>query len=134
MATLAKAKPDEIEAAFAALPSPPGWRVLRAPEVGSAMIRARAGGTGPAFNFGDITMTRCVVELNDGGPPGYAHVVGRNRRHAEIAAVFDAMLQLGDPIARDIVDHLAIRQSERAALAAAVAAASKVQFAVLARG
>ena len=39
-----------------------------------------------------MTVTRCAVELDD-GTLGHAYVGGRDRRHAELAAVFDALLQ-----------------------------------------
>ena len=39
-----------------------------------AMVRARAGGTGRAFNLGEMTMTRCTLRTDDG--PG-RHVLCR---------------------------------------------------------
>uniref|UniRef100_UPI0016890F4D phosphonate C-P lyase system protein PhnG n=1 Tax=unclassified Calothrix TaxID=2619626 RepID=UPI0016890F4D len=43
----------------------PEYSFLRSPEIGLAMVRGRAGGTGEAFNLGEITMTRCVVQLEN---------------------------------------------------------------------
>ena len=62
------------------------------PEVGLVMVRGRAGGTGMRFNLGELPVTRCSVRL-DVGAVGHAWVGGRDLRHAELAAVFDALLQ-----------------------------------------
>src|ERR671918_1602284 len=92
MSVLALASTEELEDAWRRVPARPVHRVLRPAEIGLAMVRARAGGTGTRFNLGEITVTRCSVELPD-GTVGHAYVGGRRRRHAELAAVLDAMLQ-----------------------------------------
>jgi alpha-D-ribose 1-methylphosphonate 5-triphosphate synthase subunit PhnG len=58
------------------------------------MVRGRAGGTGEQFNLGEMTITRCAVRLAGAGITGFAYVAGHDRRHAELAAVFDALLQV----------------------------------------
>jgi alpha-D-ribose 1-methylphosphonate 5-triphosphate synthase subunit PhnG len=65
---------------------------LRKPETGLMMVRARAGGTGARFNFGEMTVTRCALRLA-GGAAGVAYVQGRSKRRAELAALADALLQ-----------------------------------------
>lgn len=65
---------------------------IRNPEVGMVMMRGRAGGSGQAFNVGEVSVTRCVVKL-ESGEMGYSYVLGRNLLHAEIAAVLDGLLQ-----------------------------------------
>ena len=60
------------------------------------MVRGRAGGGGAPFNLGEMTVTRCTVRT-DSGQVGHAYVAGRDARQAELAAVFDALLQ--DPLA-----------------------------------
>lgn len=65
---------------------------LRRPETGLMMVRARAGGTGERFNFGEMTVTRCALRLQ-GGQGGVAYVQGRSHRKAELAALADALLQ-----------------------------------------
>jgi alpha-D-ribose 1-methylphosphonate 5-triphosphate synthase subunit PhnG len=136
MSVLALASTEELEAAWRRLPAPPGHRVLRPAEVGLVMVRARAGGTGTRFNLGEMTVTRCSVELPD-GTVGHAYVGGRRRRHAELAAVLDALLQ--DPRRRpelevDIVAPLARAQAERRRAVVARSAPTRVDFFTMVRG
>lgn len=65
---------------------------IRSPEVGMVMMRGRAGGSGQAFNVGEVAVTRCVVKLAS-GEMGYSYVLGRDLKSAEIAAVMDGLLQ-----------------------------------------
>lgn len=96
MSVLAKAGVAELEqrmpAIRAALGELPAYRLIRRPEIGMAMVRARAGGTGRAFNLGEMTMTRCTLRTED-GQVGSAYVAGRSQRQAELAALIDALLQ-----------------------------------------
>lgn len=92
MSVLARADLSDLETYWQTLPHRPTFRHLRKPEIGMAMVRGRAGGTGSPFNLGEITLTRCVVEL-DGGVQGFGYVTGRSRRHSELAALFDGMMQ-----------------------------------------
>src|SRR3546814_13335615 len=61
------------------------------------MVRARDGGTGEQFNLGQMTVTRCALKLAGGDATpscvGLGYVQGRSKRPAELAAVFDALLQ-----------------------------------------
>lgn len=139
MAVLAKARPDEIEAAWDAVEPKPDYVFLRRPEPGLMMVQARAGGTGARFNAGEMTVTRCAVRCDDTahGVTGFAWVAGRNRRHAELAAVLDALLQM--PARRDTVEQAAIAplrdaQAARRDDAARKAAATKVEFFTMVRG
>ncbi len=136
MSVLAKAESDELETVWTELGRVPDYRVLRGPEVGLVMVRGRAGGTGARFNLGEMTVTRCTVELADGAV-GHAYVRGRRRRHAEIAAVVDALLQ--DPTVRArvgerVVERLAAEQAARRRTAEARSAATRVDFLTLVRG
>src|SRR5690349_8467030 len=106
MAVLAKTPRDALERAWDALPERPSYRVVRSPDIGLVMVRGRIGGTGAPFKLGEMTATRCVVELDSGGAPGFAYVVGREPRKAELAAAFDAMLQGGDGAASAAVAAL----------------------------
>ena len=113
----------------------PGHRYIRRPHTGLVMVRGRVGGSGAPFNLGEMTVTRCVVQLDD-GRTGYSYVAGRRHRHAELAALADAHLQ-GDShetwMTRLIVP-LEAQQREARAARAARAAATKVEFATLVRG
>jgi len=140
LAVLAKASLPELEEAWAALPDPPRWRLLRPTEAGLALVRGRIGGSGRKFNLGEMTMTRAAVQLVvEGGPAviGFGHVAGRQLRRAELVALFDALLQVPSryaAIAAAVVAPLAARQqAARAALAAKVAP-SKVEFLTVVRG
>jgi alpha-D-ribose 1-methylphosphonate 5-triphosphate synthase subunit PhnG len=93
------------------------------------------GGSGDAFNLGEMTVTRAAVRLS-GGETGLAYVAGRDRRKAEIAAAVDAMMQSAElrPAAeRGVVDPLARAQAERRTAAARKAAATKVDFFTMVR-
>ena len=127
MSVLARAGAASLEAGLAPLPV---WTRVRGPETGLTMVRGRAGGSGPAFNLGEMTVTRCTVRL-ESGLAGHAYVVGRDERHAELAAVADALLQ--DPARRAVLRETLIATLEaqevaRRAEAAEKAAATKVEF------
>lgn len=92
MRVLARAGAARLAEAMATLESPPLFEHIRAPEVGMVLVRGRAGGDGQRFNLGEMTMTRCSVALPDGFV-GHGYVAGRDKAHAELAAVFDALLQ-----------------------------------------
>ncbi len=136
LSVLAKASPVELERLWRALPAAPTWQPLRAPETGMVMVRGRAGGTGRRFNLGEMTVTRSAVRLDDGAT-GFGYVAGRDHRHAERAAVVDALMQ--DSARRAAIEAAIIgplEASHRAAKQAAgrKAAATKVDFLTLVRG
>lgn len=135
MSVLAKAPAHRLAAYWDALPDRPAHRTLRPAERGLVMVRGRAGGTGQKFNLGEATVTRCSVAV--GEHVGHAYVAGRDLRHAELAALSDALLQ--DPAWHDRLQAELIRplasESERAAAErAAKVAATKVDFFTLVRG
>ena len=134
MGVLAKAMPVELERAWAELPHAPTYSFLRKPETGLAMTRGRIGGNGDPFNLGEMTLTRCAVRLGTNGPTGIAYVAGRNARHAELAAGFDALLQSdARPSIAPVIERLAAAQAERQRQAQAASAATKVDFFTLVR-
>lgn len=110
-------------------------RFIRPAQVGMVMVRGRMGGSGAPFNLGEMTVTRCVVQLVD-GRSGHSYVAGRSKRHAELAALADAHLQGadGEEWRRRIVDPLERQQAEQARSAAALTATTKVDFTTLVRG
>lgn len=136
MSALAQADPAAVAAAWEALDRRPGYRLLRPPETGLVMVKGRAGGTGAPFNLGEMTVTRCSVEL-EGGRVGHAYVAGRNGRHAETAAVLDALLQdearRTDLVAR-VVEPLVRAREARRRESGARAATTRVEFFTLVRG
>lgn len=70
---------------------------LRPAETGLMMMQGRAGGTGQRFNLGEVSLTRCVLKpdahLTRCQQVGVAYVMGSSHRHAQLAAVADALLQ-----------------------------------------
>jgi alpha-D-ribose 1-methylphosphonate 5-triphosphate synthase subunit PhnG len=136
MGVLAKASPGEIAAAWERLPEKPAYGFLRKPETGLVMVRGRMGGDGSPFNLGEMTVTRCSVRLGD-GTVGHAYIAGRDRAHAERAAVLDAlMLQAArrPSIEDGVIGPLSRAQGERREAASRKAAATKVDFFTLVRG
>ena len=132
MAVLARAEAIEVEARLTET-LPPHTR-LRGPEVGSAMVRGRAGGTGATFNLGEMTVTRCTVR-DEAGRIGHAVVAGRNPLRAELAAALDAALQdpaRQDGLLRAVIAPLHAAQQAARAATAGKAAATCVQFFTLA--
>lgn len=110
--------------------------VLRAPEAGLVMLRGRMGATGAAFNFGEMTVTRCAIRLK-GGTEGHAYVMGRNAAHARLAAVCDALLQTPDhaeDVKARVIGPLEAHLMQSQIEAAGKAAATKVDFFTMVRG
>ena len=108
---------------------------LRQPEIGSVMVRGRAGGTGTAFNLGEVTVTRCSLRLAC-GTVGHGHVQGRRRADAEAAALVDALLQTGraDKVRAAVLEPLRSEEERRCGQRASKAAATKVEFFTMVRG
>jgi len=135
MSVLALASLDELESRWREVAAPP-HRMLRRPETGLVMVRGRAGGTGVRFNVGEVTVTRCAVEL-EGGAVGVAYVRGRDQRHAELAALLDALLQDQERrpgLEQAVVEPLAAAQAARRRAAAERVAPSRVEFFTMVRG
>lgn len=111
-------------------------KVIRAPEIGLTQVRARMGGTGAQFNVGDVTMTRCVVQIN-AREYGHSYVLGRDKKHALIAAKLDALLQNQDcyePIYSKVISPLTQLLKAQQQAKQAASAATKVDFFTLVRG
>lgn len=136
MAVLAKSQSRDLASKWETLEDIPPYRFLKEPETGLVMVQARAGGRGSRFNFGEITMTKCIVELED-GTAGHAYVAGSDTAHAEMAAVLDALLQMPENQARllaEIVHPLERDLTDRKLAAQSKTAATRVDFFTLVRG
>ena len=136
LGVLAKARPEELEAAFCDLGDLPDCIMLRRPEIGLVMARGRAGGSGQRFNLGEIPVTRCAVQ-SPTGHIGHGYVQGRNKRHAELAAIMDALLQDEERQAvllAKVVDPLSELADERKAAVRRKAEATRVEFFTMVRG
>ena len=138
---LSKASPKSLEAAWDQTGDTRPFHQLRAPETGLGMVRGRADGTGQAFNLGETTITRCVLKASDsasgGEIMGIGYVVGRDKRHAELIARFDAVFQdsaMNDDDRDRILAPLAKERLDLVSTASAKTATTKVDFFTLVRG
>lgn len=136
MGVLARAETGQLERALGELDASLDYTHLRQPEVGMAMVRGRADARGARFNLGEMTIARCSVRLTD-GVVGHGYVSGRDRRHAELAAVFDALLQTphhGPALLETVIDPLHEMQTKQRRDIAAKTAATRVNFFTMVRG
>lgn len=136
MAALASASPEDLATALNALSPLPSHEMVRAPEIGLVMVRGRMGGTGAPFNLGEVTVTRCVVRLEN-GVAGSSYVMGRSKQKALHAALVDALWQMPDmtgKVEEAIVAPLAARAAAADATVRAETAATKVDFFTMVRG
>jgi len=141
MAALALADEKTLEAEAARLFGSFSYTFLRRPEAGLVMLEGRAGNSGQRFNLGEMLITRCVVRLetqdSDAVTEGYAFIQGSRLRHAELAAVFDALLQLeewAEPLDRLLIEPLMAERAEQLRKRAEETARTKVDFFTLVRG
>lgn len=135
MGLLAKAPEGRVAALLDAALARPAFTWLRAPEIGSTMVRGRAGGTGAPFNLGEVTVTRCALTL-DTGEVGHAYIQGRRKADAEAAALVDALMQTAaaPDLHVQVLDVIATELEAAKAARAAKAAATKVDFFTMVRG
>lgn len=140
MAVLARSNSTHLGNAWKALTPQPSYSLLRRPETGLVMLRARMGGTGDQFNLGEASVTRCAVRLqspDSAQAVGIAYVLGRDHRHAELAAAFDALLQddlWRGHIEQDVIRPLASAQEAAIERKGRKTASTKVDFYTMVRG
>lgn len=109
------------------------FEVLRAPEVGLAMLRGRIGNKGDRFNVGEATITRCVVRHRDGDTAsvGVGYVLGRDPERVDWIARLDALLQhprWHDVLQADVIAPLAAESARLRASEQSATATSRVHF------
>jgi alpha-D-ribose 1-methylphosphonate 5-triphosphate synthase subunit PhnG len=136
LSVLARASVAQLEGALPPQGTLGPVKTVRPAEVGMVMLRGRVGGTGNPFNLGEASVARCAVRLGD-GPLGVGYVLGRDKRRAEMVAIFDALLQ--DPVHHaamhdKLISSLAQSQSQARALQHDAVAQSKVEFFTFVRG
>ena len=136
MGVLARADAGRLEQLWSEHGGGQRLEPVRPAEIGLVMVRGRAGGTGERFNLGEMTTTRAAVRT-PAGTVGHGYVMGRAKRHAELAASFDALLQ--DDARRAalmaaVIEPLAEVEARRRHALAAKAAATKVDFFTMVRG
>ena len=135
MSLMAKAPEGRVAALLDGTITRPAFSWLRSPEIGTTMVRGRAGGTGAPFNLGEMTVTRCALTLAD-GEVGHAYLKGRRKADAEAAALVDALMQtpLAAKLREAVLDPLEAEMAARKAARAGKAAATKVDFFTMVRG
>lgn len=136
MQACARADDADFENALAAMNISPQARDVRAPQTGLIMLRGRTGATGNAFNAGEATMTRAVVQL-ECGHVGYGFLLGRSHKRARLAAVFDALGQdeaRRDALTSSFVQPVTARWQAERRISLEQTAATKVDFFTLVRG
>lgn len=134
MYALAHARRAELEIFETQLKEAP-YQIIRAPETGMAMVRGRMGASGAPFNVGEMTVTRCVVK-NAENCTGYSYVAGRDKKHAELAALADACLQTRCPPAwlNGMIKTLNTQRQLRRIAREKETASTQVKFFTLVRG
>ena len=132
---LAKADAETLTKLWADLNLKPEYNWLRTPEIGSVMARGRAGATGAPFNLGEVTVTRCSLQLAT-GEVGHGYVQGRDKNKSQLAALCDALLQsdMAAQIAREIIAPLTDLANSKREQTMQKAAKTKVDFFTLVRG
>lgn len=134
LAVLARADRPALEEAAGRVGAPAGDTV-RAAECGMVMLRGRVGGTGEAFNLGEASVARSAVRI--GAALGVGYALGRDRRKAELIAVFDALLQdeaWRPLLMREVVEPMRQAQAECREVHSARTASSRVDFFTMVRG
>lgn len=136
MTICAQATLAELTAGLAAVQPMPEVAVVRAPELGLVMLRARMGGDGAPFNAGEATVSRAAVRLPS-GEMGAGYVLGRSLEKAKAAAVVDALAQV--PKYRTVLEKslfapVSERRAREKATVSAQTAATRVDFFTVARG
>ena len=134
MSVLSKSKSTDVIEAWNQLNFAVDFDFLRQPEIGLVMARGRVGGTGDPFNIGEITVTRCSVKTEQ-GQIGHAYIAGRDKQHATIAALIDALLQSPERqvLEEKIIQPLHTQLTQVRESHARKAAATKVDFFTVAR-
>lgn len=136
ISVLAHSQPQELLEHWQPLNLSPTFEPIRPPETGLTQLQGRMGGTGKRFVMGDMTVTRAVIQLAS-GVYGYSYVRGRDKDHAELCAVLDALLQVAgmdELLHKRVIAPLAARQQARREARARQVASSRVDFFTLVRG
>lgn len=133
---LGSADPADLEAGLEGLEGGCEYARITGPENGMLMVQAKADGSGSRFNLGEMTVSKCVLEVK-GKFMGSGWVMGSDLRHAELAALFDGLLQdpaLHDRLMTTLIPRLKEKERARRDRLLKDAADTKVDFFTLKRG
>lgn len=110
--------------------------LVSGPETGLVMVRAREDGEGPRFNLGEMTVSKCVLKVDD-TYLGYGMVMGSDLKHAKLAALLDGLCQhpgFGPALKAGLLKDLSQQREEQEAAMAEEASRTRVEFFTLKRG
>lgn len=134
MSTLARTSASELQQLLDQLPEQPAYNLPRPVETGLCMVRGRISADGSPFNLGEMTLTRCVVQLEESkSTTGVAYVMGRDKKQAELAALIDALL-LNERLSPEAIAPLQNAIDEKRQSRAEHVASTKVDFFTMVRG
>jgi alpha-D-ribose 1-methylphosphonate 5-triphosphate synthase subunit PhnG len=136
MQVLADADAADLKAGYDRFGENISFSWLIRPETGMVMVQARADGSGAPFCLGEMTVTRCMIEVMD-SIQGYAMVPGSDHHHAEQAAMFDALLQMPafhDRLMTTLMADLMTKEQQRQQVLAKEVSGTTVEFFTLKRG
>ena len=133
---LGSADPADLESALEEPDMGCDYASIAGPETGMLMVQAKADGSNSRFNLGELTVSKCILEIK-GKYLGTGWVMGSDLRHAELAALFDGLLQ--DPDYHDrlmgtLIPRLEEKQRIKTKALLKDASDSKVEFFTLKRG
>lgn len=130
LGVLARAQTADLLACLLQAPALPEYRWLRNAEVGLLMVQGRIGGSGDAFNLGEMTVVRCSI-IDAAERTGHGYAMGRDLIKIALIARLDAVMQdaqLNLLYQCAVVQPLAHIQHTRSADIAGKAAATDVKF------
>lgn len=130
------ADPKDLEAARDDLTEGLDIRYVVKPETGMIMVQAKSDGSNARFNLGEVTVSRCVLDVKN-KYTGTAWIMGSDLRHAELAALFDGLLQdpdYHDLLASTLMKDLKKKQAAKNRQLAEDASDTRVEFFTLKRG
>lgn len=136
MQMLADADVDDLKAGYERFGNKISFSWLIRPETGMVMVQARADGTGTPFCLGEMSVTRCMVQVMN-SIEGYAMVPGSDHDHARLAALFDALLQMPafhDTLMGTLMADLKAREQQRQQTLTREISDTTVEFFTLKRG
>ncbi len=136
LSTLAQSCEKNIGSYWDKLSLSPEYQYLKKPEIGMAMVRAKASSSKQIFNMGEMTVTRCVLQLTT-GEIGFGYTGGRSKHKSTLIALIDACYQcvewqsaIDENILRPLSNHLQQQKKKQQQ----ETAESKVDFFTMVRG
>lgn len=93
LSLLSKSQRSDIQEAWESTDLRPAYTLLKQPEIGMVMVKAKAGGDGSPFNMGEMTVTRTVLQLTS-NELGYGYTAGRDKQKSLTIALVDACYQV----------------------------------------